>query len=182
MRMIARLARLCRGTLGVFAALVSFLAVAAWSWSLFYEDGFELQWGRCLIAASSRAGKAEFCVLDAGPWGDEQWRWQSYVFHHPRGNDARLPPGKAEVGMELAGLGIWYAPRGVSAGGIGVRLLVAFPWLAVVGLVASVWCLFPMIRTRYRRSHGRCEKCGYDLRATPGRCPECGAHAPRKCS
>jgi hypothetical protein len=43
-----------------------------------------------------------------------------------------------------------------------------------VGVVPTV-CLARLIRRRGRERHGRC---GYDLRATPDRCPECGKMAP----
>jgi hypothetical protein len=54
--------------------------------------------------------------------------------------------------------------------------LYAIPyWMpaAVAAVPAIVW-LARRLRARRRTETGRCLRCGYDLRATPGRCPECG--------
>ncbi len=54
------------------------------------------------------------------------------------------------------------------------------PWL-VLQAFATLLCvpacllLVQRIRHQKRKTQGQCLTCGYDLRATPERCPECGA-------
>jgi hypothetical protein len=57
-----------------------------------------------------------------------------------------------------------------------------FPWsllwiapLAGAVALGSRYLLDPPRHVSRRRRLGLCERCGYDLRASPHRCPECGA-------
>ena len=55
-----------------------------------------------------------------------------------------------------------------------VRVAPAWPLLISLAF-ASLWVKLVVGRRRARREGRRCIQCGYDLRATPHRCPECGS-------
>jgi len=98
----------------------------------------------------------------------------------PPGQGPGLPPGATGV------LFVAYRTRGGPSVGdprafhvgnyavVGVRLA---GLIVLASLVPAVWA-FLFIRRRRARKVGCCRTCGYDLRASPERCPECGSPAP----
>lgn len=56
---------------------------------------------------------------------------------------------------------------------------VTVPYWALAAALSllPLWAMWRSATTRRLRLSGRCEYCGYDLRATPGTCPECGKQA-----
>jgi hypothetical protein len=55
-----------------------------------------------------------------------------------------------------------------------IQLRPWLPMLASMLLILAWWEWRAVARRRADRSAGRCVVCGYDVRATPERCPECG--------
>jgi len=63
---------------------------------------------------------------------------------------------------------------------IMIMRVVGFPWWAPTLLFSllPLTTLFFIFLRRRRRKINTCPTCGYDLRATPDLCPECGTPAP----
>jgi hypothetical protein len=55
---------------------------------------------------------------------------------------------------------------------VGITAVDVPHWLIVA--LTAVFPVWNLLAFRRRRHAGTCRKCGYDLRATPDRCPECG--------
>ncbi len=80
----------------------------------------------------------------------------------------------------------WVPPRGFPFdGGSGLGTDANYSFISLALMFATFFAIFmfaripPLRRAARRLSSGRCAACGYDLRATPDRCPECGTVAPR---
>ena len=78
---------------------------------------------------------------------------------------------------------VWNGPLGITVAkrrpAHSYRELVFLPLglpLLLSAALPALW-LARAVRSSRRRRAGLCRRCGYDLRATPGRCPECGAVA-----
>src|SRR5437867_9161095 len=99
-----------------------------------------------------------------------------YVYLKPDPLTFGVAPGTPEPLHHQLGFGFLRqlnGPYGWSGRGVTA------PAWAVIGIVATPWMLLLRLHRRrrmilQRRRLGLCLSCGYDLRASGERCPECG--------
>ena len=114
--------------------------------------------------------------FDSWEWAGISARWGTITAVDGRGRPLWIDPTATQV-------------RGYPAGYAGPSQAMAFTsasldyWSVFIasGVVLAVCATAGTSRAARRRNQlrrGLCPRCGYDLRATPGRCPECGYGAP----
>jgi hypothetical protein len=101
---------------------------------------------------------------------------------HIESTDVQGGYSLAEVHARIGGwyhLGIAVNPHSMFTGSFTMVCSYCVPMLALAVLpLFEIRHIVRWRRRQYRRLHRLCQGCGYDLRATPQRCPECGTVPP----
>lgn len=120
----------------------------------------------------SNKGRLTFAVCDSildMPYRD------GFQYEDARGR--RIGDARPQPLFDFLGLSYWPADFSADTTFIVVpnwMLLMLFAIVPMIHLVSARGS-----RRRHRAQIGLCVNCGYDLRGTPDRCPECGSPAPQ---
>lgn len=183
------MAKLKRRLLNFLTALSLLLCVATavlWVRSYRVGDRWLLDWRVAVVASS---GQVSFRFSTGSP---SQGQEATTGWRHRAERPMRLAVPRGISRQTIGGMGPnQYTSLEVGLWGLGVRhnsnpqrgaifLLVPYWFVLAAALLVPALRLVAAARRwprRRRESLGLCPVCGYDLRATPGQCPECGTAA-----
>ncbi len=149
--------------------------IALWVRSYIYSE--TLDWYGDQRELSLMSARGEFdCYRVWAKSALQPTEFTVWRFPNPQGFESRANLLKTEAGMShigpIFGFACFHNPHPNYAERFAEIML---PWWSMALLTAAL----PVIRLRrwWKRKpfvSGLCRSCGYDLRATPERCPECG--------
>jgi hypothetical protein len=185
---VKRIRRFFANTLAALSVVMFLVALGFWVRSFRHADqvSFEATGMRgeyfacdsCFVSSVQGVvhfGASQYPVDDDGQAfkvNAHAFRASATDLHDAIDTDSPSERWRFRIYRRYAGFGYWQTVHM----GEDVRALTIPHW--TVALLAAVWTIIALRRRAQRTGrhrHGLCVRCGYDLRATPDRCPECGA-------
>jgi hypothetical protein len=164
---VRRLPRILLNVATALSLLLALATVALWVRSYSVYDQFGVQVGQLSPRVSTTPGGLALLVVTMSPEeaaASDRWWWSTDAI------DSVSPWPGSTLGFKYENLQI--ATR-------TLRGVIIPGWFAL--LVMALLPAYRLARRMCRRPKlGHCRHCGYDLRATPERCPECGTEQSPK--
>jgi hypothetical protein len=157
-----RLFNLLAGVSLVLVAASAVLWVKDWS----RVEGVGRKFGAETSGVASSRGQIVLFRSTVPPGGDIAWGWHHWSI--PRGPAVVFPAQRKRFG-----LGFYDLHYG-SYGNFAERGILIPVWYLTALFSVLLACSLIGRSRAPRMPSGHCQRCGYDLRATPDRCPECG--------
>ncbi len=129
-------------------------------------------WGVSNWRIKYRTNRGQFLVWN-GKIGYDRYMAGSHV----RTDTKRFPRGWVVYGLRKSNRFSTILTPDFSRNPFGLGIPLWIPTLLFAVWPASL--LLPFHRRRKRKKLGLCVKCGYDLRGSKNRCPECGTEFPK---
>jgi hypothetical protein len=158
--------------LALLSLLLSFGIMFAWVRSDTHRDAWRFVWSGRDYAFASQQGtvgidnKSQIADFEEKKFDDLQ-EVDAEDRAIPTDGSPKSTEALLAINNRLTAINNRHAP-------LGVRISVHF-WIlaAISAILPAMWCV-RFHRRRLREAMGQCVVCGYDLRATPSQCPECG--------
>ena len=171
---------------GISSSVIRWLAIfsillwplIAWAWVRSYEVGDYFGSDRSGIGVFTSRGKLEFGIRSPDETAPK-WYFETLDLVAPSLDKFKDHP---DVPLDVEMIRIRFPGFYLAKSHDFQRLFgtwwdgcISFTWFAIVAVVAPGLLAIRLLLPLRRWSRGHCSNCGYDLRASVDRCPECGS-------